>query len=91
MTRQSSFKTSSQFKQSQLYGWDNEPVDERPSEFMPSTGYATLSGYHSALDARRTRRHRGSRAGIAAVLVFALLAIVAGGWAIVKFAPLLRH
>lgn len=30
-------------KKSQLFGWDQEPVDERPSEFMHSTSYGTLS------------------------------------------------
>lgn len=25
------------FKRTQLFGWEQEPVDERPSEFMPST------------------------------------------------------
>jgi hypothetical protein len=36
-------------KTSQLFGWEQEPVDERPSEFMPSTGFGTLSGYHANL------------------------------------------
>lgn len=81
----------SQFKASQLYGWDNEPVDERPSEFVPSTNYATLSGYHSSLDAPR-RARRGSRFGLASVLTFALLVMAAGGWAIARYLPLLlRH
>lgn len=86
---QSQFKPS-HFKPSQLYDWESEPVDERPSEFMPSTNYATLSGYHSSLDAPR-RARRTSRFGLASVLVFALIVVAAGGWAIVKFAPLLRH
>jgi hypothetical protein len=25
-----------------VYGWDDEPADERPSEFMLSTGFGTL-------------------------------------------------
>ena len=34
-------------KASQLFGWEQEPADERPSEFMPSrlSGFAELSGY----------------------------------------------
>ena len=36
-------------KQSQLYGWEQEPVDERPSEFMHSTHLGFLSSSHSAL------------------------------------------
>jgi len=79
------------FKESQLYNWDTEPVDERPSEFMHSTGYAALSGYHSNFDARPRTPRRSGHSGLIAVLVFALIVIAVGGWAIVKFAPLLRH
>ncbi|HKX41084.1 MAG TPA: hypothetical protein VJO99_08005 [Burkholderiaceae bacterium] len=78
------------FKESQLYAWESEPVDERPSEFMSSTGYATLSGYHSAIGPVR-RARRGSRFGLAGMLAFVLVVIAAGGWAIVKLAPLLHR
>ena len=80
-----------QFKESQLYGWETEPVDERPSEFMPSTGYATLSGYHSAIGAHRPAKRAGSRFGLVSVLVFVLAVVTAGGWAIVNLAPLLHR
>ena len=80
------------FKESQLYSWDAEPVDERPSEFMHSTSYATLSGYHSNFDtARRHTAARSSRSGLIGVLVFALVVLAVGGWALVKLAPMLRH
>lgn len=79
------------FKESQLFNWDTEPVDERPSEFMHSTGYATLSGYHSSFDTRRRAPVRRSRSGLIGVLVFALVVIAVGAWAIVKLAPMLRH
>jgi len=78
------------FKESQLYAWESEPVDERPSEFMPSTGYAALSGYHSAIEPV-PRARRGSRFGLIGMLAFVLLMIAAGGWAIVQFAPLLHR
>jgi hypothetical protein len=78
-----------QFKQSQLYGWDSEPVDERPSEFMGSTGYSTLSGYHGLTDARRPQRHT-SRLGFKSVLAFSVVLLVAGGYVLMKLAPLLR-
>ena len=29
---------------SHFFGWEQEPVDERPSEFRPSTTFGTLSG-----------------------------------------------
>jgi len=79
------------FKESQLYSWDAEPVDERPSEFVHTTGYATLSGYQSNFDATRRAPARRSYAGLVSVLVFALIVVAIGGWAIVKFAPMLRH
>ena len=81
------------FKESQLYSWDAEPVDERPSEFMNSTSYATLSGYHSNFDARArtSTSQRSSYSGLIVVLVFAVIVVAVGGWAIVKFAPMLRH
>jgi hypothetical protein len=79
-----------QFKQSQLYGWEEEPVDERPSEFMSSTGFATLSGYHPMMDPMRRARPR-SRFGVGSMLVVVILFIALGGWAIIKIAPMLRH
>ena len=78
------------FKESQVFRWDSEPADERPSEFMHSTGYATLSGDHSN-DTRRLAPQRSSRFGLIRVLVFALAIIALGGWAIVQIAPMLRH
>ena len=78
-----------QFKPSQLYGWDSEPVDERPSEFMGSTGYSSLSGYHGLTDARRPAR-RTSRVGFKSLLAFGVLLLVAGGYALVQLAPLLH-
>jgi hypothetical protein len=79
------------FKESQLFSWDTEPVDERPSEFMHSTGYASLSGYHSGIEAPRRAARRSRRFGLASVLVFALIVVAAGGWAIAQIAPMLRH
>jgi hypothetical protein len=74
---------------SQLYDWDLEPVDERPSEFMESTGYAILSGYHPMNDpARRERPSRG--VGIKTMLLFCVVVIALGGFALVKMAALLR-
>ena len=79
------------FKESQLYHWDSEPVDERPSEFMQSGYAAPLSGYHSNFSTARRAPARRSYSGLISVLVFALAAVAAGGWAIVHFAPMLHH
>jgi hypothetical protein len=80
---------STPFKQSQLYDWDSEPVDERPSEFMSSTGYSTLSGYQGLTDARRAERHT-SRFGFKSLLVFSIAVVSIGGYALMKLAPLLH-
>jgi hypothetical protein len=79
------------FKESQLFSWDSEPVDERPSEFMHSKGYATLSGHDSSFDAQRPAPQRGSHFGLPSVLLFALTSIAVGGWAIIQIASMLRH
>ena len=78
------------FKESQVFHWDSEPADERRSEFMQSTGYATLSGYHSS-DSRHLARQRSGRFGLTRLFVFALVFIALGGWAIVNIVPMLRH
>lgn len=77
------------FKASQIYGWDEEPVDERPSEFSSSTGYSVLSGYHPMNDPSR-RRPRQSRIGFKTLLFFCAVVLALGAFAIVKLAPLLR-
>jgi len=79
------------FKESQLYDWAAEPVDERPSEFMNSKSYASPSGYHSNFNTAPRAPARRSNSGLAGVLLFALIVVAAGGWAIVKFAPMLHH
>jgi hypothetical protein len=74
------------------YGWEEEPADERPSEFMHSTGYSMLSGYHvpTDLNARVARRRRGSGFGfkglVIAIVVFLSLSVVA----IHEFAKMFR-
>ncbi|MFT3955507.1 MAG: hypothetical protein QM722_14275 [Piscinibacter sp.] len=50
------------FKDTQVYDWETEPKDERPSEFAPSTtGYSLHSGFYVApvVSARRSRRGAG--------------------------------
>ena len=44
------------FKQTQIFGWEHEPADERPSDFV-STGYST--GF-STLSSAPRRRRRGN-------------------------------
>lgn len=76
-------------KSSHIYGWDEEPVDERPSEFSSSTGYnSVLSGNDPGAAARRRRtRERTAWRGM---LIFCVALLGAGGVAIVKLVPLLH-
>ena len=72
-----------------VYSWDQEPVDERPSEFGSSLGYSVLSGYHPMNDPLRAQRTR-SRFGIKTVVAFCVVLVAVGAFALVKLAPLLR-
>jgi hypothetical protein len=76
-------------KQSQIYGWDEEPAEERPSEFMQSTGYSVLSGYHPMNDPMRSRRAQ-PRFGFKTLLVFCAVILTLGGFCLIKLAPLLH-
>lgn len=76
-------------KPSHIYGWDEEPVDERPSEFSSSTGYSVLSGYHPMPDPPR-RRQACSRIGFKTLLFFCAVVLMLGFFALIKLAPLLR-
>jgi len=75
---------------SHVYGWDEEPADERPSEFMPSSSFQLLSGYHvpADLSARAARRRRGQGVGFKTVIVASLVLIVLAAVAIVEFVKL---
>ena len=75
-------------KSSQIYGWDEEPVDERPSEFSSTTGYSVLSGYHPMNDPMR--RQPRSRFGFKTLVLACVMVLAFGGLALVKLAPLLR-
>ena len=75
-------------KPSQLYDWDTEPVDERPSEFMSSTSWSSLSGFHVAPPV--VQRPAPPRFGFTRLLIAALLLLALGALAIAKIAPLLR-
>ena len=75
---------------SHVYGWDEEPADERPSEFMPSSSFQLLSGYHVPEDvsARAARRRRGEGVGLKTAIVVGLVLIGLAGLAIREFVRL---
>lgn len=74
-------------KPSQIYDWDTEPVDERPSEFMNSTSWSASSSFHPPTPAARKP---SSRFGFAGVLIVALTLLALGALAMAKIIPLLR-
>lgn len=76
-------------KPTQIYSWDSEPVDERPSEFM-STGYSQLSGFYPQAEVPLRRRARPSLFGFKSVLLIAIGLIGLGAFAIDTLLPLLR-
>jgi hypothetical protein len=75
------------FKDTQVFGWDAEPKDERPSEFVPSTGYSALSGYYSMPEVRR-RPHGRSRVSV--VLVAGIVCVALGAAALLGFLHMIR-
>ena len=75
-------------KPTQIYDWDTEPVDERPSEFMNSTGWDASSSFHPAVAV--VRRPPAARFGFTAVVIVAVALLALGAVAIAKIIPLLR-
>ena len=57
------------FKETQIFGWDSEPNDERPSEFVQSTGYSALSGYYAMPDTRGVASRTPKRGGLYFLLI----------------------
>lgn len=75
-------------KPTQIYDWDIEPVDERPSEFMNSASWSSASGFHAT--PRVLRRPASPRFGFTGLLGAALALLALGAVALAKIAPLLR-
>lgn len=72
-----------------VYDWDNEPADERPSEFQRSTGYGPLSGYHSTFHSTIApdvqARRAPDRFGAIKLLVFIAVLMAVGACALYWF------
>ena len=76
-------------KPTQIYDWDSEPVDERPSEFSHSASHSPVSGFYST--PRVTRRPpKPSGAGFTGLFMVALTLLALGALALATLAPLLR-
>lgn len=76
-------------KSTQIYDWDTEPVDERPSEFMAHSGFSSASGFHAASTLTRPAPVR-PQFGMAVLLAAALAVLALGALVIAKLVPLLR-
>ena len=81
-------RSNRNFKDTQIFGWETEPKDERPSEFVSSTGYSALSGYY-AMPEPRTRRRRGGN-GPLIVLLASAAVVGLGAVALLGFLHLIR-
>ena len=76
-------------KPTQIYDWDAEPVDERPSEFTVYSDFSAASGFHMA--SKSTKRSWAQpRFGFALLLVAALGVLALGALGIAKLVPMLR-
>ena len=78
------------FKDTQLFGWDSEPSEERPSEFAQSTGYSALSGYHVMPESYGASRRKPKASGLGFLLVVSGLIVSLGGVGLYWLAQFLR-
>jgi hypothetical protein len=78
-------QSRSDFKETQVYGWEAEPKEERPSEFIPSTGFSSLSGYYAMPPDARIYRRRHSGSGGLKLLFAAAFVLALGTAALVVF------
>lgn len=84
-------KNSLAFKETQLFEWDSEPKDERPSEFH-TTGFSSASGYYHSLGGpvRAAPARQSSLSGKAMLLLGLTAALGVGAVAVLWLAQLLR-
>jgi len=75
------------YKDTQVFDWDAEPHDERPSEFVPTTGYSVLSGYYAAPEPGRRRR---GRSGVNPVIVASAVVVALATAALLGFLHLVQ-
>jgi hypothetical protein len=64
-------KNAPPFKSTQVFGWEAEPMDERPSEFIPSTGFSSLSGYYAMPPSKNYRSRTSARSALSTWLLAA--------------------
>ena len=71
------------FKSTQVFDWESEPADERPTDFGQSTNFSALSGYSTLSEprpvSRRQREHRlglMKLAGVGVVILSVCMVVV---------------
>jgi hypothetical protein len=80
----------SAFKDTQVFGWESEPKDERPSEVVHSTGFSALSGYYAMPDSRGAASRRPKHHGFNLVLLAGAAIVGLGVVALYGMVHLLR-
>ena len=70
-----------------VFDWDDEPVDERPSEFVQSTGYSALSGYHTQTLAP-LRSRPASRFGTKSLIAVCVIIVALGAYVLHRVAAM---
>lgn len=65
------------FKQTQVFDWEHEPADERPTDFGQSTGHSGLSGFGTLqrVSGHAHRRHQVHRASMAKLMFVTCLVL----------------
>lgn len=87
--RRTSNNPGMKIKPTQIYDWDAEPVDERPSEFMACSGFSAASGFHATSTLTRPLPAK-PQFGMTLLLAAAVGVLALGALAIAKLLPLLR-
>jgi hypothetical protein len=80
------------FKATQVFDWESEPSDERPTDFGKSTGFSALSGYYIAPEAHMVRRRQQQqhRSGVAKLAAASLMILGLATVALWEMAHLLK-
>lgn len=73
-----------------VFGYEHEPVDERPSEFASSSWYQPISGFQPAPVLPRGRARPEPRFGAKSMLAAVLLIVGLGAWALHAFVQMTR-
>lgn len=78
-------------KASHIYGWEDGPVEERPSDFNSSSGFLAGSDRQpSSTESKRTGLQRTS-GWLTTVVFIASMAALVGMWALVGLIRLFKH